>query len=127
MNELGIPISRIDALAVANAALERAEHERLVAVQHDNADFEFDITLVDGRRAHCWQAEHIDYDGMIISAGLAEGVDFDEFYLRLARDGEEPLTLFLRRDELAAILHVGAGALWSQMLLDVGVKKDGTR
>lgn len=76
-------------------------------------DVTFDLELEDGRVAHCWQATSQPYQDCIISAGLVEDARPDTIYLRFARDGGEPTTFLLRPDEMLAVLHVGAGALWS--------------
>jgi hypothetical protein len=76
-------------------------------------DVEFDFDMGDGRIAHCWRAQAQPYQDCMISAGLVSGIDPDTRYLMLERDGDEPLALFLRPDEMLAILHVCAGAMWS--------------
>jgi len=60
------------------------------------------------------------YRNCIISAGLVEGIEPDRFYLRFEREGEdrEPLTIFMRADEVAAVLFVCGGALWSAMMIE---------
>ena len=78
----------------------------------------FDVRLTDGQVAHCWQATSQLYMDCVISAGLVEGIEPDRFYLRLERDGGKPLTIFMREDEIAAVLHVCSGALWSAMIID---------
>lgn len=80
-------------------------------------DYTFDLELEDGRVARCWQATSQPYQGCVISAGLVEGAGPDTLYLRFARDGDEPSTFLLRPDEMMAVLHVGAGALWSAEML----------
>ena len=77
----------------------------------------FDIRLDDGRVARCWQATAQPYLGYTISAGLVRGIEPDCFYLRFERDGDEPLTIFMREDEVAAVLHVCSGALWSATII----------
>jgi len=79
----------------------------------------FDVELDDGRIAHCWQAQSQPYQGCTFSAGLVEGIEPDTVYLQLARDGEdEPLTLFLRPDEMLAITWICNGTLWSQAIME---------
>jgi len=56
---------------------------------------------------------------MTISAGLVEGVEPDRFYLKLDRENDEPLTLFLRADEMLAVVWVCNGALWTAQALEV--------
>lgn len=82
-----------------------------------NEDCTFDLELEDGRIAHCWEAASQPYQDCIISAGLVEGAGVDTLYLRFARDDEEPSTFLLRPDEMLAVLHVGAGALWSTEMM----------
>ena len=82
-------------------------------------DHIFELELKDGRVAHCWQAVSQPYQGSVISAGLVEGAGPDTLYLRFARDDEEPSTFLLRPDEMMAVLHVGAGALWSAEMLRI--------
>ena len=86
----------------------------------DANDVTFDTKLGDGRIAHCWRADHVEYRNTLWSAGLVEGYEPDTLYLRVERtDGreEEPLTLFLRPDELMAVIYVASGALWSAEML----------
>jgi len=78
---------------------------------------EFEVTLADGHIAHCWQALEQPYEDCTFSAGLVEGIEPDTLYLRVQRDGEEPLTLFLRPDEVLALVWVASGALWSAEML----------
>jgi len=87
----------------------------------------FDVELADGRTAHCWQAQSQPYQNCMFSAGLVEGIEPDTTYLQLARDGEdEPLTLFLRPDEMLAIIWVCNGTLWSQAMMEDGGTEPGT-
>lgn len=80
-------------------------------------DYTFDLELEDGRMAHCWQATSQPYQNCVISAGLVEGAGVDTVYLRFARGDDEPSTFLLRPDEMLAVLHVGAGALWSAEMM----------
>jgi len=48
-----------------------------------------------------------------ISAGFVEADGVDTVYLKLEKDGVKPTTLFLRPDELQAIVWVSSGTLWS--------------
>jgi hypothetical protein len=79
----------------------------------------FDVTLSDGRVAHCWRAMAQPYSNCTFSAGFVEGLDPDDFYLCLEREPEEPTYLFLRRDELEALIWCGSGTLWARDVLDV--------
>ena len=81
------------------------------------AEVTFDIWLDDGRVAHCWQATSQPYMDCVISAGLVEGIEPVRFYLCFKRDDDEPLTIFMREDEIAAVLHVCSGALWSATVI----------
>ena len=47
-------------------------------------------------------------------AGLIEGHPVDTIYLTIGKDGVEPLTLLLRRDEALAIVIGLSSALWSE-------------
>jgi len=78
---------------------------------------EFEVTLADGRIAHCWQALEQPYEDCTFSAGLVTGIEPDTLYLRIQRDGEEPTMLFLRPDEVLALIWVTSGALWSAEML----------
>ena len=69
-------------------------------------------------QAECWEIAEQPYADMRISAGMVAGIEPDTLYFRLVRDGEEPLTILLRPDEMAAIVWVCSGALWSQTVLD---------
>ena len=75
----------------------------------------FDVELDDGRIASCWQAVEQGYSDCVFSAGLVSGIEPDTVYFRLRRDlDEEPLTLFMRPDEMLAAMFVCSGALWSE-------------
>jgi len=78
----------------------------------------FDIELDDGRIAHCWQALSQPYNDAEFSAGLVEGIEPDVVYLRVEKDGLEPWTIFLRRDEMQAIAWICSGALWALEMQD---------
>lgn len=54
------------------------------------------------------------YQNCVFSGGFVEGHPVDTLYLRLAREGEEPTTLLLRPDEMAALAWCASGALWSE-------------
>lgn len=49
----------------------------------------------------------------VFSAGFVEGHAIDTVYLKWEKDGSEANMLLLTPDELAAIVWVGNGALWS--------------
>jgi hypothetical protein len=61
----------------------------------------------------------------VFSAGLVEGHPIDTVYLRLERDGEEPTTILLRPDEMAAIAWLCSGVLWSLEMSRLLGGKDG--
>lgn len=46
--------------------------------------------------------------------GIVEGHPVDTIYLKMSKDGVEPHTLLLRRDEAMIIVHGLSGALWSE-------------
>lgn len=49
------------------------------------------------------------------SAGAVEGHEVDTLYLKLEREGEEPITILLRADEAASLIWCLSGALWSEL------------
>ena len=77
---------------------------------------DFEVELDDGRIAKCWRATHQEYKDCDFSAGLVEGIEPDVLYLRIEGKGE-PLTIFLRPDEMLAVQYSIAGALWSWSML----------
>ena len=79
---------------------------------------EFEVTLAGGRVAHCWQALEQPYQDCAFSAGLVTGIEPDTAYLRMEKDGEQPTTLFLRPDEVLALIWVASGALWSRDMME---------
>ena len=81
-------------------------------------DIEFDYDLGDGRIAHCWRAVAQPYQNCVISAGLVEGIDPDILYLMFERDNDEPTMIFMRVDEMLAIVHACTGAMWSREMID---------
>ena len=91
------------------------------------SEIEFDVELSDGRIARCWRAQGQLYADCEFSSGLVTGTEPDTFYLRLERQGEEPLTLFLRPDELMAILWVGSGALWSSATIRLSERMEDSK
>lgn len=56
------------------------------------------------------------YTDATFSAGFVTGHPVDTVYLRWERNGEEPTTILMRPDELAAVMHVAAGVLWSHLI-----------
>jgi len=90
------------------------------------SEIEFDVELSDGRIAHCWRAQSQSYADCEFSSGLVTGIEPDTFYLRFERQVEEPLMLFLRPDELMAVLWIGNGALWSSAMMQ-NARKNGKK
>jgi len=78
----------------------------------------FEVILGDGRIACCWQAASQPYQDATFSAGLVEGIEPDTVYLQMEKDGEDPVTLFLRPDEMLALIWVASGALWSRDMME---------
>lgn len=58
------------------------------------------------------------YTDARFSVGFVSGHPVDTMYLRFERNGQEPTTILLRPDEMAAVMHVAAGALWSHLVSD---------
>ena len=81
-------------------------------------DAAFDVSLSDGRVAHCQSVVSQPYTDAAFSAGLVEGIEPDTLFLRLEKAGEEPTTIFMRPDEMQAVCWVCSGALWSQVWRD---------
>lgn len=48
--------------------------------------------------------------------GLVEGHPVDTIYAKWSKDGEEPYTLLLRRDEAMILIHGLSAALWSEAM-----------
>jgi len=83
----------------------------------ESDEIKFVWEFPDGRQAHCWQAEAQEYKDCKFSAGLVEGIEPDIFYLRFDRKEEEPTMIFLRPDEMSAIIYCCAGAKWSNEIM----------
>jgi len=74
----------------------------------------FNLEPVEGEGTiKCYEMASQPYTNASFSAGLVVGAEPDTVYLRHDKDGEEPLIILLRPDELQAIQWVCAGALWS--------------
>lgn len=58
------------------------------------------------------------YSDAVFSGGFVTGHPIDTVYLRWQRAGDEPTTILMRPDELAAIMHIAAGVLWSCLIGD---------
>ena len=80
-------------------------------------DTKFKVVLDDGREAYCWVAQSQSYSNCVFSAGLVEGIPPDDYFIQVAREGEEPTYLFLRKDEVMAMLFCLSGALWSKEMI----------
>lgn len=57
-----------------------------------------------------------DYENCFFEAGIAEGHPTDALYLRLGRTNEEPSIIFLRPDEMMALIWCMSGTVWSTMM-----------
>ena len=82
-----------------------------------------DVTFVEhygNREANCWEAGRQEYENCVFSAGLVSGIEPDNFYLMLEREGI-PTLLFLRQDEAQAIITLLSGALWSSEIRNMDV------
>jgi len=71
---------------------------------------------VNGRKAKCWRANVLEYSNCEISAGLVEGVEPDNYYMRFDKDGMKPTTWFMTQDEATAVIHVLSSAIWSSLV-----------
>lgn len=78
----------------------------------------FTWDLGDGRAADCLPGETIEYGNCTFDAGLSCGLGVDTFYVRIRREGEEPLMLFMRPDEIAALAHCLSGAMWTAEMFE---------
>jgi hypothetical protein len=72
-----------------------------------------DVTLLDGRVAHCVEAQAQEYQNCKISAGLVDGIEPDTVYFRFQKEQDEPTYFFLRPDEATALIYCLSGAVWS--------------
>jgi len=77
----------------------------------------FELHTAKGK-ARCWHLINQPYADCDFSAGMVADAEPDTLYFRLVRDGEEPLIILLRPDEMQAIAWVCNGALWSQSVLN---------
>lgn len=83
----------------------------------------FLVKTVDGKVAKCREADFVRYKDTRISGGFVKGLPPDKYYLRFDRDGDDPTTIFLRRDELEAVLIVLSGTLWTKSLFKLDKKR----
>ena len=89
----------------------------VIELRGEEFDCRFPIELDDGRVAMCWEAQRQPYADCVFSAGLVDDIEPDILYLRLQRNGEEPVTLFFRPDEMQAICWLCNGALWALSMM----------
>jgi len=66
----------------------------------------------------CWETNSQPYTNARFSAGLVEGAEPDTVYFRQDKDGEEPLIILLRLDEMEAVVYVCSCALWSHAVIE---------
>jgi len=85
----------------------------VIELNGNEFDCRFPVELDDGRVARCWEAQRQPYTNCVLSAGLVNGIEPDTVYLRMDKENEEPLTLFLRPDEMQALAWLLNGTLWS--------------
>lgn len=57
-----------------------------------------------------------DYENCFFEAGLLVGHPTDTLYLRYGRAQEEPTIVFLRPDEMMALIWCLSGTVWSTMM-----------
>ena len=60
-----------------------------------------------------------EYSNCYFEAGLIEDHPIEKVFLRLSYQGETPLTIYLRPDEMQALAWVMNGALWSLTMQSV--------
>lgn len=56
------------------------------------------------------------YQNCEISAGFVKGHEVDTMFIRFERPPEEPTTILMRPDEMAAVAYCINGVLWSKLL-----------
>jgi hypothetical protein len=80
----------------------------------------FDVKLAGGQVAQCTSLFRVTYTNLVISTGYAEGAGDDPIYLRIERvdDPELVTTLFMRPDEMMAVVQAATAILWN-MSIDV--------
>jgi hypothetical protein len=78
----------------------------------------FDVKLADGQVAQCTTLFRVSYNNLAISAGYASGAGDDPIYLRVERldDLEISTTLFMRPDEMMAVVQVATAILWDMSI-----------
>jgi hypothetical protein len=64
------------------------------------------------------------YRDACFSSGLVHGHPVDEVYLKFEREGEEPTTIVLRRDEAVRVAALLANAVWALLLYPVVEETD---
>lgn len=60
------------------------------------------------------------YQNCVISAGLVKGHPVDTMFIRFERPLQEPITILMRPDEMAALTYCISGTLWSKLVSEVG-------
>ena len=97
------------------------EIARDAKIKNQITEHQPDVTFVEHygeREVDCWEAGRQEYTNCVFSAGLVSGIEPDNFYLLLEREGI-PTLLFLRQDEAQAIITLLSGALWSSEISEV--------
>lgn len=64
------------------------------------------------------------YTDARFASGLVHGHPVDEVYLKFEREGEEPTTIVLRRDEAVRVAALLANAVWALLLAPIGEAVD---
>ena len=100
------------------------EIARDAKIKNQITEHQPDVTFVEHygeREVDCWEAGRQEYTNCVFSAGLVSGIEPDNIYLLLEREGI-PTLLFLRKDEAQAIITLLSGALWSSEISKVEEK-----
>lgn len=80
---------------------------------------------VRGRKVKMRRVEWVEYSNCVISSGLAKGLPPDPIYLRFERPGEKPTTIFLRPDEVTAVIFTLGCAMWTHQMMEIGNSRKG--
>jgi hypothetical protein len=92
-------------------------------LQGESFDCHFLVDTENGRTALCQEVIRQPYADCVFSSGLVKEFYPDTVYLRIDKDSySQPLTIFLRPDEMQAIAWLCNGALWSHWI--VGKEND---
>ena len=73
-----------------------------------------------GKEVYCSRWAAVKYRNGLFSTGIAKGIEPDTVYLRVDRDGCDPVVMYSRPDELLAVISVCAQVLW-----ELQVPRDG--